>query len=162
MVNSTTARQCYPVTIMVLLLMCGMLYRAASAEPIVRIRLETTTADGNYTPISRAELGEEFMLRAFVQDARGFFATGVFAAYIDVEYSDSAVSVVVPAEDPAIDHGTIYTNGQSGNVNTSGVIDEAGGFADGQQGQGGEEFLLWQVRFSADDLGTFSFASNEA
>ncbi len=65
-------------------------------EPLVAFQLDTFTMDGSPIPDGgTVAVGERFELRGTVEDARGFFATGVFAAYLDILYDDAIVHVVV-------------------------------------------------------------------
>ncbi|MCO6458141.1 MAG: serine/threonine protein kinase [Pirellulaceae bacterium] len=54
----------------------------------VGFRLETQDVAGN--PVRQVQVGEKFRLAVFVQDLRGFEATGVFQAYLDVAYTNPA------------------------------------------------------------------------
>ena len=57
-------------------------------DAFVRFRLETTNAAGE--PIDTIAAGGEFLLKAYVEDVSSATPDGVFAAYIDVEYTSNA------------------------------------------------------------------------
>ena len=121
---------------------------------LVRIRLATTDPSGN--PIDVVNPGDDFLLRAFVQDLTGRSDGGVFAAYLDVTYQ-TRVSVT-----GAIVAGPSYSaSGIEGNTSVPGLIDEAGVF-DGLSPLGPGEFLLWTIPFQADSLGTVMFGPDPA
>jgi len=121
------------------------------ADTVVKIRLETSNLTGN--AISTVDIGEEFLLRVFVQDLR-VPERGVFAAFLDVFYSQSLVSVAGP-----ITAGPNYflIPGQ-GDISHPGMLDEIGAM-DGFGVPGGE-LLLLSLRFRADALGTVTFSGD--
>ena len=121
------------------------------AATVVKIRLETSDLSGN--AISTVDIGEEFLLRVFVQDLR-VPERGVFAAFLDVFYSQSLVSVAGP-----ITAGPNYflLPGQ-GDISHPGTLDEIGAM-DGSGVPGGE-LLLLSLRFRADALGTVTFSGD--
>ncbi len=127
--------------------------RALLAGDWVEIRLETTDLGG--MPIAQVDSGESFLLKGYVQDVRDE-PTGVFAAFLDVTYNSSLVSV-----DGEIVHGGDYVNGKSGDTSTPGFLDEVGGF-DGLTPLGGDEILLFTLAFQADTAGDVTFAGNSA
>jgi hypothetical protein len=118
------------------------------ADTVVTIRLEACDLSGN--AISTVDIGEEFLLRVFVQDLR-VPERGVFAAFLDVFYSQSLVSVAGP-----ITAGPNYflLPGQ-GDISHPGMLDEIGAM-DGFGVPVGE-LLLLSLRFRADALGTVTF-----
>lgn len=61
-----------------------------AATPLVGFTYQV--ADQNGTPISNNQVavGQLFQVRIFVQDLRGFGAQGVYAAYLDMDYSDAS------------------------------------------------------------------------
>ena len=120
----------------------------------IRIRLATADLEG--VPISTVSPGDEFLIQVFVQDIQPN-AKGVFAAYLDVTYDPSLVSVAVPS----IVYSDPYENGQSGNLTVPGLIDEAGAFAGFTQ-TGAAERLLFSVRMVADRAGQAQFRGDPA
>lgn len=123
-------------------------------DPLVVIRLETTDLLGN--PIDTALVGDDFLLRAFVEDPNATASGGVFAAYFDVTYESTFASV-----DGAITYGASYPFVQSGSTATPGEIDEVGASISGAP-LGPGEFLLFSIPFTATTEGTVHFASNVA
>ncbi len=125
-----------------------------AGEIQVRIRLETANLFGS--PIDSIAPGGEFLLRVFVQDVGTLPQDGVFAAYMDVMYDATLVSVSGP-----IAYGEHYPNQQSGDTSTPGLIDEAGAF-DGLSPLGDGELLLLSVPFQANQQGTALFTTDPA
>lgn len=120
----------------------------------VQMRLEATTADG--TPVSSIEAGSSFVLNVYVKDLRDS-AEGVFSAYLDILFDASLVAV-----NGSITHGSVYSNGTSGDVSVDGIVDEAGGFATSLTGSGGSESLLMSIPFRALSAGNVSFVADSA
>jgi hypothetical protein len=120
---------------------------------LIQVKLETTDTSGN--PISSIAPGGDFVLRATVQDLRPD-PTGVFAAYFDVTYDPSLVSV-----DGAIAYGAHYPNGHDQNISTPGLLDEVGAF-DSITPLGGGQLELFTLPFHADAAGTVVFAGDPA
>ncbi len=81
---------------------------------------------------------------------------GVYAAYMDVMYDDLLVDVNGP-----IEFNPVYSNQQSGNTATPGLIDEVGAF-DGFTPLGESERLLFSLPFLAETDGIVVFASDPA
>ena len=133
-------------------------------DDLARIRLETTDLDG--IPISAVLAGEDFLLKAFVQDLRDLpeGQGGVFSAYMDIEFDSDVVSVILSETNPRgfeITFGDEYINFQKGSIGTPGLIDEVGAGANITP-LGLDEFSLFSVRFSADTIGAFEFSTNFA
>lgn len=126
----------------------------AAVEAQVRIRLDTTDING--TPVTTVSPGDEFLIRAYVRDVRPN-AKGVFAAYLDVDYNPTFVSVA----DANIMYGDPYENGKSGDLSEPGLIDEVGAFAGFTQ-TGAAEKLLFSVRMKADRAGQVQFIGTRA
>ena len=123
------------------------------SNDLVEIRLETTDLAGNV--ISQVDEGDQFMLRAFVEDLRAV-PLGAFSAYLDVEYDAALASV-----GGSITYGSAYPNGQSGDTSVPGLIDEVGAF-DGLSPLGAGEFLLFDVPMTADAAGLLTLSGNTA
>ncbi len=111
--------------------------------------------DLNGSPISQIQVGQEFLLQGFVQDLRPM-GTGVFAAYLDVEFPSAAFTALGP-----IAFGAEYQNGQSGSLTTPGLIDEVGAF-DGLERLGTDEYMLFTVPMQAEEVGSFTFVAGPA
>ncbi len=121
---------------------------------LVQIRLKVTDSNGN--PLDAVDVGEPFQLRGFVQDLTGREKGGVFAAYLDVEYDATVVSV-----NGNIIHSSTYGNAVSGSTATPGLIDEVGSI-DGLTPLGTNELLLFTVPMTSSAAGSVSFAPNPA
>ena len=90
--------------------------------------------------ITQVSPGQEFDLRLFVQD-RTASPRGAFSAYADITYPAAFVSVSGP-----IVHSSTYGAGLSGDTNTTGFVDEAGG-VDGISDLGGDPIEVLHVMF---------------
>lgn len=88
------------------------------AEKLARVTLEITDAAG--TPISSINAGQTFYLEAWVSDQRTV-PLGLAAAYLDVSYPSSLVSV-----SGAISTGAEFPHFAAGQTSAPGLIDEAG------------------------------------
>jgi len=119
---------------------------------LMAVKVEATDLAGN--PVTSVQVGDEFVLRATVQDLRPG-ATGVFAAYADVSYDPSKVAL-----NGDITHGALYPNGPGGDTSVPGLIDDAGGFFNCTTfpcfGDGDQE-LLFSVPFVATAAGSVTF-----
>ncbi len=123
-----------------------------TGETQVAFRFETTNLAG--TSISSIGPGGEFLLRAYVQDVSDIPRDGVFAAYLDVLYEATLVSI-----NGNITYGDSYPNQQSGDTSVPGLIDEVGAF-DGLNPLGPSERLLFSVPMIANAAGIAEFTSN--
>jgi len=85
-------------------------------DPLVGFRLEAQDANGNLLQDNTVYLGDEFRVQVYVRDLRlGAEAQGVFAAYLDIAYSDGdlfSLGGTNPADfdDPA-EFDAFWTNG---------------------------------------------------
>ncbi len=130
----------------------------AVAPPLVKIQLTTTDLAGN--AITSVPAGSDFLVQATVQDLRpngldpfnNPLARGVFSAYMDLTYNQSAISL---AANPLV-YGSAYPNSQSGNTSVPGLIDEVGAF-DGVSPLGIAPTLLFTAQFHADATGSAAF-----
>jgi len=122
----------------------------------MQVRLDFT--DPADTPISSIEVGEEFILRAYVQDVR-VAAEGVLQAYVDVQYDDSFAS-----PSGAIAHGAEYGSNSSGDASVLGLVEEVGGTDDDQPPPpaAGDELLLFSLALRADAPGVLTAVVGEA
>ncbi|MBX3415848.1 MAG: hypothetical protein KF708_24405 [Pirellulales bacterium] len=127
----------------------------AVGDELVTIRLETTDLVGN--AIEFIKVGEQFQLRAYVEDPNATPSSGgVFAAYFDTTYEAALASV-----SGAIAFGASYPNVQNGSTAVAGELDEVGATIGGAPlGEG--EFLLFSVPFTANAAGTINFETNVA
>ena len=145
---------------------------AAAAD--VALRLEVTDLQGQ--PIEQIGVGEQFQLRGFVQDQRGFGSNrGVFSAYEDVLYSSALVSPVPSTtNDPdlgfEVTFGPSYQRVRRGDIRNPGIINEIGavqGSADPSDPNndnplGSDELLLFRVTMTANAVGTAEFIGDPA
>ena len=124
------------------------------SDDIVRVRLETTDLTGN--EITSIGVGQEFQLRGFIQDLRDPGNTGVFAAYIDVDYLASAANV-----SGDIVYGDEYQDGNEEDLTVDGLMNEVGGFSSTSR-LGPDEQLLFTIPVTAETEGNLQFLSNAA
>jgi len=118
---------------------------------LVEIRLEATDLNGAPLPGNRIVSGNDFLLRAWVEDLRTNIPTldkGVFSAYLDVFYDGTL------ARPGDITFGPLFTNGQKADTAAAGIINEVGAFQNFADPLPppwtfpGEE-LLFEIRFTA-------------
>ena len=113
-------------------------------EPaLVAYSLEARDDEGN--PVTSLAPGDTFDLVLVVQDIRAADPTGVFSAFTDIVYQDIFVSV---AGD--VVHSTTYNQTTSAGLDTSGLIDEAGGL-DGLSPLGGDPLDVLTVPMMVSD-----------
>jgi hypothetical protein len=139
----------------------GQLPIANPVAPLVRIRLEVTNLDG-YSIDSIVE-GEEFVLRAYVDDLRTSQALpGVFGAYVDVWYRSELVDVLQGDARDVADFNAPFVDGRYGNTSTPGLIDEIGSFAGEQTPTGEAELPMWSIKVRAKAAGLAHFVLDDA
>ena len=122
-------------------------------DAFVRFRLETTNAAGE--PIDTIAAGGEFLLKAYVEDVSSATPDGVFAAYMDVEYTSNASTNGEP-----VFNSEIYPNGQTYGLESS-LVDEIGAF-DGFEPVGAGEIWFFTIPFVAGNEGAVVFESSAA
>ena len=122
-------------------------------DKIVQVRLQAV--NDNDVPISSVAVGQDFVLKAFVEDLRDP-QQGVFAAFIDVEFDADLVSPV-----GVVVHGDDFQNVKDGRLDTPGLIDEAGGIGSLSLEDPSEQ-LLFTLDMTADAVGAVLFTSNPA
>ena len=127
---------------------------APSVEASADVELRLLNRIGE--PITEAVQGTEFILEAWVRDTRTI-PEGLFAAYVDVEFDDTVISVLGPFE-----HGPDFGLVLSGRVNTDGQLDEVGGLGGLSSTDPAAGHLLFRVPLRADGNGTVTFQSNPA
>ena len=120
----------------------------------LQVRYEFADTDGQ--AVDTLHVGDEFLLRAYVQDIRDN-PSGIFQAFFDVGYSASLISTT----SQQITHGVTFNQGTFGSLATAGLIDDVGGVDTDQQAPipPGAELLLFSVQFQADSAGQLSLAS---
>jgi cyclophilin family peptidyl-prolyl cis-trans isomerase len=125
----------------------------------VGLRLATTDTSGN--AITRITAGQDFQLRAYVDDLRaGATAQGVFAFYTDVNYDTARVSSAATAL-ADVTFGANYPNGHMGTFTTAGLLNDVGAFA-GTTPLGSVEQLLFSVTMHAAQIGQAVFTADAA
>ncbi len=132
---------------------------------LVRIRLEFADSAGNVLQDNMIPVGEEFQVRAYVDDLRsGANDRGVFSAYLDLLYDSFFVSLN-PANNVFngdIVYGPAFTAAQNAHGEIPGVIDEIGAVQDSQTPSGPNELLLFTATFTANQIGTAEFFADPA
>ena len=106
----------FSIAVLTVSLMC----QSGWGQSRVRIRLETTNAANER--VSKVVVGDTFSVRGFAEDLRPN-SPGVFAAYVDISYDPSLVEL---SGSPI--YGELFPNGQEGEYNVLGKIDNLGGF----------------------------------
>jgi hypothetical protein len=143
-------------TLCVLAAAIGLLYlpTSALADIVVNIRFEVTDLSNN--PISTIEAGEDFRLRALVQDVRNppAAAGGVFAAWLNGTYDDSLAAPHVP---PGVVFDPFFPLVPTADLSTPGEINGAGAAALSLSAPGTAEQLLFYIDFEALAPGVVAF-----
>ncbi len=116
--------------------------------------------------ITNVRVGDEFLVRVFVDDLRTTLPQGVVSGFLDLLYTDEVATIVLNNSVPDITFGPLFSGGgsaQSGNVDTPGLIDEVGGVqrVDAQQPHTGRA-ELFTVRMRATSTGVAVFQSDPA
>lgn len=121
------------------------------------IRFEFANTSG--TVVNSLNVGQDFLVRTYIQDIRDT-PEGFFQAFLDVNYQSSLAS----AAGPSITPGPAFAANTSGDLNTAGVVDEAGGFDTDQLPplQAGQEQLLFTATLQADTAGTLNLTGDLA
>jgi hypothetical protein len=124
--------------------------------------------DLNGRAITVVNPGQEFEMRAFVQDLRLDDTVGdptdnlgVYAAYFDFLYEPALVSVAGPVVFNGNPAGP-WTAGQTAGTSTIGILDESGAFQGGSPVFTSEELELYRVRMRANAVGQADFAADPA
>jgi cyclophilin family peptidyl-prolyl cis-trans isomerase len=119
-------------------------------EVLVDINLELTDDQGQ--AITSIAVGEQFLVRALIQDLRTE-PRGLFAAYTDVLFDANLATAVGP-----ITYGASYPNVQTGSLQ-AGLLDEVGATSNINE-LGGSQFLLFSVLVRADRGGELNFLAD--
>ena len=133
-----------------------------------KMRISLKAFDLNGTQISAIPAGSDFELRGFVQDLRPAASqSGVFAAYQDILYNRTLVSV--PSASTPLGFqinftsgASGYSNGQSGDIRIPGVINEVGSFQNAGTPLGTSELQQFSIRMKAVTPGVARFAPDPA
>ncbi|MFM7072577.1 MAG: Ig-like domain-containing protein [Planctomycetota bacterium] len=116
------------------------------------LRLEATDVNGS--PITSVAVGSTFQLRLYAEDLRSGVPNsqlGVYAAYLDIIYDYARASF------SSITYSPTYFNGQRGDAQFPGLIDEIGSFQTGSSAVGPGEQLILTVNMQATSTGIFTF-----
>ncbi|MFO1064627.1 MAG: tandem-95 repeat protein [Pirellulales bacterium] len=116
--------------------------------PKVQITLQTTDLNGN--AITQVATGQQFKVKLSVKDLRGFGASGVFAAYVDVLFDSN---IVEPIATNPINYLAPFTNGKTGSTSTPGLINELGAFSGNTSGSGADSQVFAEITFTAKAAG---------
>jgi hypothetical protein len=122
--------------------------------PPPKVEIDIRLFQPSGAEVTSLAAGDEFVMKVFVTDARRE-PQGVFGTYLDVTW-DPAIAV---ATGP-LKHAAPYLNGKEGRI-TSGLIDEAGGFA-GSSPLSVGAFELFSVPMRATGNGSLLFEANPA
>ncbi|MCR9291918.1 MAG: Ig-like domain-containing protein, partial [bacterium] len=116
-------------------------------EPWVELGINVVDANGQ--PLSTIGVGDTFVVQVTVQDLRGFQATGLFGAYMDLLYNESVIQLT---SEP-ISRPEPYTNGPKGGTTTAGLVDELGAFSSSNSPLGAGLRVLAELEFTAIAVG---------
>ncbi len=129
-----------------------------------QFRLEVT--DLNSNPITSLAVGQEFYVRAFVEDVRatsligdtlnGTLNAGVYAAYLDVQFDANLAAAV-----GNVQYAAGYTASQSGTL-SAGLLDEIGAQSSSLSPLGRDERELFRVQMTALAGGDLQFVGDLA
>ena len=137
---------------------------SVEANDIVGLELVATNLDG--TPIDQVAVGQQFLLRGFVQDLRTTGSNlGVFAAYEDVLYSANIVSPVADSSNGLgfqVQFGPNYQNVREGDARVAGLINEIGAVQLGNTPLGNTRQLLFSITMTANAVGVARFVADPA
>lgn len=125
----------------------------------VQVRFEFT--DLAQSPLTELQAGQDFLLRAYVQDMRTSPPPqGLFRAFLDVRF-DPSVATPTGAITPGPEYAAIQ---DGGSIATPGLLDEAGGTDSDSLSPlpANSELLLFSVPFQASGGGTFELTLEQA
>jgi len=138
------------------------------ALPVTVFRVEAQNLAGN--PIAAVQTGADFMLAAYVRDIRNPADQfpGVWAAFMNVTYNPSLVSIASTAPNPAADPGNNGDPGiawgnyfsvglRFGDLSAAGHISDIGSLSLRNFQSGTGDVLLWQIKAHASTAGTLTF-----
>jgi large repetitive protein len=120
-----------------------------------RVRLEAVSNGQALTSVS---VGQTFTLRVFADDLRAS-ATGVFAAYFDLNF-DSAI-VELDGASP-ITRLNAFEISPSGGTSTPGLIDDFGAARSSTTASNLQEVVVAEIRFRAKAAGQVNFSTDAA
>ncbi len=135
-------------------LTCESLEKRLLLTGDLQVRFQIQEPDGD--AVDTLVVGDPYELHVLVKDARAA-PTGVLQAFFDVYYDSSLISV-----DGPVMVNPIYGLNSGGDVDTPGLIDEAGGvdFNRLPPDPRGAELNLFHVPISADQAGTLQLTAD--
>jgi hypothetical protein len=144
--------------------------QVVDSPDLVRIRLQATTLAGAPLPNNQLVAGQEFLVKAWVDDIRGIANEGVFSAYLDVNYNGSLATPVASLANPLgidITWGALFNDGRKADTGAPGIINESGAIQGSSPVLFSGEELLYQIRFVAltpggGGIGTLLFDADPA
>ena len=131
--------------------------RLSNKTASLRLQVTNLSAQG----ISQISVGEDFYVRALVQDVRATSLTpeenaGVFAAYMDVLFDSTLAEAA-----GSVQYASAYTNAKAGSV-TPGLLDEVGATSTSLSPLDTSERELFRIRMTATGGGELSFVADAA
>jgi cyclophilin family peptidyl-prolyl cis-trans isomerase len=127
------------------------------AEPVVQlaeISLQVLNTSGQ--AVNTLQLNQDFFLVARVRDLRDS-PQGVFSFFTDVTFNSNLATVT-----GAIQFGTQYNNGTTGNTSEAGLLNEVGGISGSISPIGGGFKELFRVPMKATGAGSLQFLADPA
>ncbi|WP_417748223.1 Calx-beta domain-containing protein [Rosistilla oblonga] len=126
------------------------------------VQLRFEFVDAAQSAVTSLSVGQDYTLRAYVQDVQTTGPDGIFRAYLDVNYSSSLATA-----SGSITHGPGYSMSTDGNTNTAGVIDEVGGSDSdatppSNDTQRTAEYLLFSTTITPTAPGTLNLSIDDA
>lgn len=140
-----------------------------TADDKMRLSLRPFDMQGN--PITSITVGSTFELRGYVQDLRSpTTQSGVFAAYQDILYDRSLVSVPASTTNPLgfdvnfteVNNQGQYREGKSGDIRIPGLINELGSFQSSLSPLGTQEYFQFRITMRANAAGVARFVNDPA
>lgn len=144
------------------------LVNIVESPALVQIRLDVRDTAGNPLANNQIAAGQQFLVRAWVDDIRSITqiptaSQGLFSAYLDVFFPSQLVTPVADATNRLgfnITFGSLFGgavggplvpahNGQTGDVNAAGIVNEVGAFQDLNPSTFSGEVELCEIRFRA-------------
>ncbi|WP_417731449.1 Calx-beta domain-containing protein [Rosistilla oblonga] len=126
------------------------------------VQLRFEFVDAAQSAVTSLSVGQDYTLRAYVQDVQTTGPDGIFRAYLDVNYNSSLATA-----SGSITHGPGYSMSTDGNTNTAGVIDEVGGSDSdatppSNDTQRTAEYLLFSTTITPSAPGTLNLSIDDA
>ena len=139
-----------------------------NANAIVGIGFRDSLVDRNGNAISNIAIGQEFGVEIEVEDLRSFNSQFVFAAYLDVLYSQGLIEPVAGVSGSEFNFDVVFGPGYAGDAGVGtaavpGIINEFGTLSTGNQsGAQTNPALLATLFFRATASGTVTISGGPA